>query len=73
MSFIEIIVNPSGNSIVKTIGFEGASCRSASKLLEQALGCTLNEELTSDFHRMPVNSQQELSESQSGTRPASLK
>jgi len=46
---IEIIVAPGGKSSVKTRGFIGASCRDASRFIEQALGQRTDEKLTSEF------------------------
>ena len=48
---IEIIVAPTGETIVQTNGFTGPSCRDASKLLEQALGRQTSERLTPEFHQ----------------------
>ena len=47
---IEIIVKPDGQVVVKTEGFTGASCRDASRFIEQALGQRQNEQLTAEFH-----------------------
>jgi len=47
---IEIIVSPKGETTVKTKGFAGASCRDASKFIEQALGQRTGERLTAEFH-----------------------
>jgi hypothetical protein len=48
---IEIIVAPNGQPTVKTRGFSGASCRDASRFLEQALGKVAEEKLTAEFHQ----------------------
>ncbi|MEQ8788432.1 MAG: DUF2997 domain-containing protein [Pirellulaceae bacterium] len=48
---IEIIVSPQGQTKVETKGFAGASCRDASKSLEQALGNREHEEVTAEFHQ----------------------
>jgi hypothetical protein len=48
---IEIIVSPKGETIVQTKGFAGASCRDASRFIEQALGCLAAEHLTTEFHQ----------------------
>jgi len=50
MKQIEIIVGPDGKATVQTKGFTGASCREASRFLEQALGEVDREKLTSEFH-----------------------
>jgi hypothetical protein len=48
---IEIIVTPEGRTTVQTIGFTGASCRDASRFVEQALGQRLSEQRTAEFHQ----------------------
>ena len=48
---IEIIVKPDGQTIVETKGFTGASCRDASRFIEQALGQRENEQFTAAFHQ----------------------
>jgi hypothetical protein len=48
---IEIIVSPKGETQVQTRGFAGASCREASKFIEEALGQRVSEDLTSEFHQ----------------------
>ena len=50
MKTIEIIVTPQGKTSIQTLGFTGASCREASKFLEQALGNRICESLTAEFH-----------------------
>jgi hypothetical protein len=47
---IEITISPKGETTVTTKGFTGASCRDASKFIEQALGQRLDERLTAEFH-----------------------
>ena len=42
---IEIVVSPTGESTVQTRGFTGASCRDASRFIEQALGQRTAEQL----------------------------
>jgi len=54
---IEIIVTPTGETTVQTKGFAGASCREASKFIEQALGQQTEEHLTAEF-RQSASSQQ---------------
>ena len=51
MRILEIIVSPTGQSTVQTRGFSGASCRDASRFLEQALGQRVSETLTAEFHQ----------------------
>lgn len=48
---IEVIVAPDGSSKVETKGFSGGECRDASRYLEQALGTSQQETLTSDFYQ----------------------
>ena len=57
MPTIEIIVTPDGKTTVQTLGFAGASCRDASRFLEQALGQCLAEHRTTEFFQT-VDSQQ---------------
>jgi hypothetical protein len=47
---IEIIVSPSGETTVQTKGFDGPSCREASKFIELALGERQGERLTPEFY-----------------------
>ena len=51
MKTIEIIVSPKGETTVTTKGFAGASCREASKFVEEALGQRSGEMLTAEFHQ----------------------
>jgi hypothetical protein len=51
MKTIEILVAPNGQTQVQTRGFTGASCRDASRFLEQALGQRMDEQLTAEFHQ----------------------
>lgn len=46
---VELLVSPTGQSTVRTRGFAGASCREASRFLEQALGHARAEQLTAEF------------------------
>jgi len=48
---IEIIVDSTGRARVETQGFAGASCRDASRFVEQALGDRTGEQLTGEFHQ----------------------
>jgi hypothetical protein len=54
---IEIVVSPKGETQVQTKGFAGASCREASKFIEQALGQQQHEQLTAEFHQSAEISQ----------------
>ena len=48
---IEIVVKPDGQTIVETKGFTGATCRDASRFIEQALGKRQSEQLTAEFYQ----------------------
>jgi len=48
---IEIVVTPEGKTTVQTLGFAGSSCRDASRFIEQALGHSVAENLTAEFHQ----------------------
>ena len=47
---IEITVTPEGAVSLKTTGFQGSSCRDATRELERALGVTDKETLLPEFH-----------------------
>ena len=51
MKTIEVLINPKGETTVETKGFNGPSCREASRFVEQALGQRTGERLTSEFHQ----------------------
>ncbi len=51
MTTIRLIISPGGQTLLETKGFAGGSCREASEFLEQALGHTIHETLTSEFHQ----------------------
>ena len=59
MRTIEIVINPKGESTVQTKGFAGASCRDASRFIEQALGQSTGEQLTAEFHQTQGVEQQQ--------------
>ena len=46
---IEVIISPTGETQMQTRGFTGSSCRDASRFLEEALGVSTGEQLTSEF------------------------
>lgn len=50
MKTIEIVVAPSGAVTVETRGFQGPSCREASRFLETALGRTTADRPTLELH-----------------------
>lgn len=47
---IEITVSPHGQTRVQTKGFAGASCRDASRFIENALGLGLSDQATAEMH-----------------------
>ncbi|MFI4873835.1 MAG: DUF2997 domain-containing protein [Blastopirellula sp. JB062] len=51
MKTIEVIVLSDGTTRVETHGFVGEECRQASRFLESALGQTMSESLTTEFHQ----------------------
>lgn len=51
MKIIEIIVSPQGQTTLQTKGFSGASCREASRTLEQALGLVQSDRPTAEMHQ----------------------
>ena len=51
MMTIEIIISPKGETTVETRGFTGASCREASRFVEEALGRPISERLTAAFYQ----------------------
>jgi len=52
MKTIEILVTPDGKTTVRTVGFRGSSCREATRVIEQAIGRTQSERLTSEFYQV---------------------
>ena len=55
---IEIIVAADGSTSVQTRGFSGATCRDASRFLEEALGKRTDEQLTAEFYAGTQQTQQ---------------
>lgn len=47
---IEVIVSPTGETIVQTKGYVGGECRQASKWLEQSLGIATTDRPTSEMY-----------------------
>ncbi|WP_339744473.1 DUF2997 domain-containing protein [uncultured Rubinisphaera sp.] len=68
MKTIQIIISPEGKTVLQTNGFQGSECQAASRFLEQALGSTSSETLTSPFYQNASTSQQQIPthESESG-------
>jgi hypothetical protein len=48
---IEIIISPTGETRLETMGFEGTACREASRFVEEALGQRIAEQRTPEFYR----------------------
>jgi hypothetical protein len=55
MKTIELRISPKGETVVQTKGFSGASCRDASRFLEQALGRRTGEQVTPEFHQVQAS------------------
>lgn len=55
---IEVIVSPTGETKVETKGFAGGECQEASRFIEKALGQTIGESLTAEFHSVQQSEQQ---------------
>ena len=50
MKTVRVLISPEGKVTVETKGFSGASCREASKFIEEALGTRIDEKLKAEFH-----------------------
>jgi hypothetical protein len=57
MKTIEITINPQGQATVQTKGFAGASCREATRLIEQALGVVQSDTPTAELYQSVPNQQ----------------
>jgi hypothetical protein len=55
---IEVVVSPTGETIVQTKGYAGADCLQASRFLEQALGVATADTKTAEFYAAAGNEQQ---------------
>ncbi len=49
---IKITVSPTGETTVQTRGFQGATCRDASRFIEESLGQKTGERFTSEFYQV---------------------
>lgn len=58
MKSIEIIIDPKGEVSIQTKGFNGASCKDASKALEEALGIVRSDTATPEMYQSATTSQQ---------------
>jgi hypothetical protein len=47
---IEIVISPSGQVTVRTIGIKGPRCLDAAEMLAQIIGREMSRELTSEYH-----------------------
>lgn len=57
---IQVIVSPTGETTIKTTGFQGPECKAATKSLEAALGVPASEQLTAEyFQAAPIQHQQQ--------------
>ena len=52
MKTIEITVSPQGQTRLETKGFAGASCKDASRFIENALGRKLLDQATAEMHQV---------------------
>ena len=57
MQVIEVVVSPTGETKIQTTGFIGSGCRDASRFLEDALGASIGEQLTNEFHQTAAQRQ----------------
>ena len=48
---IEIIVTPTGQTSLQTLGFTGAGCKQASRFLEETLGQKTADRRTAEFYQ----------------------
>ena len=55
MKQINLLVSPAGEVRLETHGFAGPACQEASRFLQQALGQSLSEQLTSEYHQQPIS------------------
>lgn len=51
MKIIEVIISPTGETKLQTVGFTGNSCQEASRFLEEALGAKISDKPTADFYQ----------------------
>jgi hypothetical protein len=59
---IEVIVSPTGQIQIETKGFAGASCRDASRFLEEALGVKTEDRPTAEFYSQLAEERQSAQE-----------
>ena len=51
MKIIEIVVSPTGQSVIQTKGFSGSTCRDATRELEKALGAIQSDQPTAEMYQ----------------------
>jgi hypothetical protein len=61
VKIIEIVISSTGQTRLETKGFEGASCRDASRFVEEALGQRNAEQRTAEFYRTSGEATQQAS------------
>jgi hypothetical protein len=54
---IEIEIGRDGKVNIKVKGVQGAECLEFSQFLEEALGETVEQEVTSEYYQMPASTQ----------------
>jgi hypothetical protein len=54
---IEIEIDRDGKVNIKVKGVPGAECLEFSQFLEEALGDTLEQELTSEYYQLPASNE----------------
>jgi hypothetical protein len=59
MKTIEIIIDPQGKVRLQTKGYSGASCKDASKAIEQALGLVQTDQSTPEMYAQQSTDQHE--------------
>jgi hypothetical protein len=55
MRIIQIIIDPAGQTHIETQGFAGASCREASKRLEEAMGIVKSDTPTVELYQQTTS------------------
>ncbi len=56
---IEIIVSPTGDLSINTIGFKGADCEKATRALEEALGVVSQRVKKPEYHARTISKTQQ--------------
>jgi len=59
MKTIQLIIDPQGEVRLETKGFAGASCREATRALEQALGLIQSDRPTSEMYQQATSQEVE--------------